>query len=122
MNGRKVLLDTNIVLLLLGSKLNPAGLPDGTYVVSVVTELELLSYSGLTTTEQKLIHQFLRDAEIIELSEEIKKQSVALRRKYRLRLPDAIICATAFSYDAILVTRDRALKRVEEIEVVIPES
>lgn len=47
LNKRLVVLDTNIVLYLLGGRLaNP--LPKAQYFISVITEMELLSYPNLT--------------------------------------------------------------------------
>ncbi|MCK5233036.1 MAG: hypothetical protein KAR13_22375 [Desulfobulbaceae bacterium] len=54
----KYLLDTNIILYLLGGKLLKP-LPEGIYFASVITELELLSYPSLHPEEEKQIGQFL---------------------------------------------------------------
>lgn len=46
-----ILLDTNVVLYLLGGRLsNP--LPSAQYFVSIITEIELLSYPSLSLDEE----------------------------------------------------------------------
>jgi predicted nucleic acid-binding protein len=50
----KGLLDTNVALYLLGSRL-PEPLPAGNYGVSVVTEMELLAWPSLTSEEEKKV-------------------------------------------------------------------
>ncbi len=44
--------------------------------------------------------------EIIPLDLAVAERAVQLRRAFHLRLPDAIIWATAQLYDAVLVTRN----------------
>jgi predicted nucleic acid-binding protein len=118
MNGIEVLrylLDTNICLYLLKGRLsNP--LPNGQYFVSVITELELLSYSGLTASEEESIYEFLKQVSIVEIKEEIKQMTINLRRNNRLKLPDALISATAQYLNATLITNDTALLNLVEIK------
>ncbi len=109
------LLDTNIALYFLQGRLsNP--LPFGQYFVSLITEIELLSYSNLTATEEASIHEFLDSVAIIEITLEIKKTTINLRRNNRLKLPDAIIAATAKGSGATLLTNDTTLLNLTEIQ------
>jgi len=45
----------------------------------------------------------------------VKRRCIDLRRHSRLRLPDAIIAATAMTLDAELLTNDTALSRVANL-------
>jgi predicted nucleic acid-binding protein len=109
-----ILLDTNIVLYLLGGRLaNP--LPVGQYFDSIITEIELLSYFSLSLEEERQIINFLDCITVIGIDNNIKNLAIALRKQYRLRLPDAIIAATAQSLDAILFTNDIRLTNLTEI-------
>ena len=104
-------LDTNIVLYLLSGQLkNP--LPKGEYYVSVITEIELLSYPSLDANEEKNIRSFLDEVNITELSPAIRDMTVRFRRENALKLPDAIIVATAFALDAKLLTNDKKLHNI----------
>jgi predicted nucleic acid-binding protein len=49
---------------------------------------------------------FLRDFSLVELTRPIAREAVAIRRSRRVRLPDAIIWATARHQSALLVTRN----------------
>ena len=109
-------LDTNVVLYHLGNRLAET-LPVGPLCISVVSEMELLSYPGLSETEEKQIIAFLEKINVIELSEPIKKEAIALRRAHRLKLPDAIIVATAKLLNASLLTNDAVLAKIEGIEI-----
>ena len=99
------LLDTNVALYLLGGRLAEA-LPAGTYGVSVITEMELLAWPSLTTKEEENVREFLTQLVICELTPSIRNRAVRLRREQRLRLPDAIVCATAMDFAMELWTND----------------
>ena len=44
----------------------------------------------------------------VHLTDAVRDETIRLRRKNRLKLPDAIIAASALTHDAILVTNDQA--------------
>jgi len=107
-------LDTNVVLYLLGGRLAD-NLPEGEYYVSVISEMELLSYPLLNASDSVRIHSFLADVQVVPLNEEVKHLAIELRRKHDLRLPDAIVAATAEHLGAALVTNDAKLLRLSEL-------
>jgi predicted nucleic acid-binding protein len=114
--ARRYVLDTNVALYLLGGRLlNP--LPVGEFYLSVITEMEMLSYPTISEAEVLRIRQFLSQVKVMGVGEDVKNAAIALRKKYRLKLPDAIICATALSVNAALVSNDTQLSRVMEISV-----
>ena len=86
--------------------------------VSEISEIELLSFPKITATEEQIILRFLDVIEVIPMNKDIKEHTIHLRRKYKFKLPDAIICATALSYNLTLVTNDLALHKVSEISVM----
>ncbi len=108
------LLDTNIVLYLLGDKLEEQ-LPDGNYNISVITEIELLSYPALNKTTENNIKKFLNELAIVELDSAIKEEAIKLRRTHSLKLPDAIIVATALIIKAEILTIDLRLTRIPKL-------
>jgi predicted nucleic acid-binding protein len=110
------LFDTNTVLYLLSGRLAEP-LAEGEYFVSVITEMELLSYPLLEARHEEQIQKFLSEVVIVSLSNEIKRVAIQLRRAHNLKLPDAIIAATAVVMDAELLTNDRKLKSIPGITV-----
>jgi len=104
------LLDTNAVLYLLGGRLADF-LDDGQYYVSVISEMELLSYPKLTNEAANQIRSFLADVTVVELTRDVKTTAIQLRREHALKLPDAIIAASAMNLDAELLTNDLQLLR-----------
>jgi predicted nucleic acid-binding protein len=102
------LLDTNAVLYLLGGRLAEP-LEAGQYHVSVITEMELLSYPGMTDGDESQIRSFLQGVSVVNLTQDVKTAAIALRRKHAMKLPDAIIAASAMVLDAELFSNDRQL-------------
>jgi predicted nucleic acid-binding protein len=89
----KRVLDTNAVLYFLGGRLSNT-LPDGDYFVSVITEMELLSYPSLDSAAETQIRWFLLEITVVPLSRPVIDLAIALRREHAMKLPDAVIAAT----------------------------
>lgn len=107
----KKVLDTNAILYFLGGKL-AIPLPAGQYFISVISEIELLSYPRLDEDAKAKIKIFLSEISITGLSEVVKQLAVRIRRENQLKLPDAIVVATALSLEAELLTNDLRLLRI----------
>ena len=58
---------------------------------------------------------------MINLNEEIKSLTIELKRKYKLKLPDSIIAATAYYLNLPLITADKQFKQVDELEIILYE-
>jgi len=110
----KILLDTNVVICALNDKLI---LPKAHYIVSIVTEIELLSYPKLTQQDKNSINAMLSHFEIIGLTQAIKNRTISIRQNYGIKLPDSIITATAISSKATLISNDKQLSKIGELNV-----
>lgn len=100
MSGDKFLIDTNIILYILsGDKIISKYLYQQKLYTSIISEMELLSFGNLTSGEENQIKNFLEQLRIIPIDESIKEQAILLRKKYSLKLPDAIVAGTANSLD-----------------------
>ena len=74
-------------------------------LVSIITWMEVLAGAG-DDEEEEVIEMFLRDFRVIEVSRPIARDAIDLRRAHRIRLPDALIWASARAESALLVTRN----------------
>lgn len=100
-------LDTNVVLYhLSGRLLHP--LPAGPLYVSVATEIELLAYKPLTSQERTQITAFLSGVTVVDLDRTIAADAIRMRLT-GLRIPDAVVAATALACSAELLTHDARL-------------
>jgi len=109
------LLDTNSIIYALNSGFK---FPRNNYFISVITEIELLSYHKLTLNEEDILKQALSNFENIILNDNIKNKTIKIRKKYNLKLPDSIIVATALIQNATLVTSDKKLLNLDFLNVV----
>lgn len=73
--------------------------------ISVITWIEIMA-GVIESSEEAIAADLLGCFEVAGIDETVREQAVALRRKYRLKLPDAIIWATAEANNALLVTRN----------------
>ncbi|MGH8477272.1 MAG: type II toxin-antitoxin system VapC family toxin [Methylococcales bacterium] len=107
-------LDTNTALYFLAGRLAKA-LPQADFSVSVITEIELLSYPLIKIDDEIEIRAFLNDVAIIDLTDVIKQFAIHFRRQYRIKLPDAVIAATTYCLNAETLTNDRKLLNIPEL-------
>ena len=108
-------MDTNSIIYALNSGLK---LPENNYFVSVITEIELLSYHKLNKEEEKILKQLLANFTNIGISEEVKNKTIAIRKNKNLKLPDSIIVASSIIQNAILVTSDKKLLNLDFLDVI----
>lgn len=113
---KRYLLDTNAIIYLISGRL-ALPLPEGQYSVSIITEIELLSFSGLSAEEEQKIRELLFLLDRVQLTEAVRDETIKLRRKNRLKLPDAIIAASAMIHDAVLLTNDHAFSSIDELDI-----
>lgn len=73
-------------------------------VISLITWIEVMV--GARPGEEQRLRAFLDRFECVPLDAGIAEITVEVRRRYRLRLPDAMIWATARARDAVLITRN----------------
>jgi predicted nucleic acid-binding protein len=114
MNGKRFLLDTNaVVQLLSGNKELLSILSGAVYVAtSVICELEFLSFPGLSEKDRRYFESFLTRIRVIDVCTAdvlLKDRVQAYRSEKKLKLPDAVIAASAAIHECILVTADKQL-------------
>ena len=74
--------------------------------ISVISEIELLCWKSHSEKDEIILRSFIQDAIVIELETSIKLKTAEIRKSTKLKLPDAIIAATAIEFDLILLTRN----------------
>jgi predicted nucleic acid-binding protein len=115
MSDLRFLLDTNIVIGLLKGPgpardlLDRHGALPASSAVSQIRRIELLSFHALSVEEEERIRALLASLSVIPLDDRIEQETIALRRRFRLKLPDALIGATARTHRLALITLDEQL-------------
>lgn len=86
--------------------------------ISVITWMEVLV--GTTPTEDATVRAWLESFEVIELDAAVAARAVEIRRQTRIRLPDAIVWASAQVGSRLLVSRNTKDFPVDEPGVRVP--
>ena len=116
MNGIVDLIDTNIVIGILAGQLNTLqhladlGASVPTSAVSQITRIELLSWPSMTAKGEVDTLALLSSVQVIFIDDAVEHTAIALRRRSLLKLPDAIIGATALAHGLRLITFDTKLQ------------
>jgi hypothetical protein len=110
----KYLLDTNALIYLQGGKL-AHDLPVGSYAYSVISEIELLSWPQMQAEQERVWRGLLASLHRVELDAAVRETAIRLRRERRLKLPDAVVAASALVLDATLLTNDQQLLTIPEV-------
>ena len=109
MEQPEYLIDTNAVIDYLGKMLPQESIDfmnnviDAVPVVSVITKIEVLGFNA-PTEHYRLLADFMADSTVLDLTGNIVDLTIDIRKRYKTKLPDAIIAATAIVYDLILIT------------------
>ncbi len=100
----KLLLDTNVLSHTLDGTRQTRALLEGSkdLAVSLITWMEVMV--GRSGDDEEVARSFLSTFNIIGISQPIAEEAVRVRRSMRVKLPDAIIYATALSTGRTLVT------------------
>jgi len=74
-------------------------------MISAIAWMEVMA-GAASSEEEVALRAFLAGFEMVPVSAEVSERAVEIRRRHRLRLPDAIIWASALTASALLVTRN----------------
>jgi predicted nucleic acid-binding protein len=118
MSGVDFLVDTNVLIYALEGHPAVSGIIQCSVGLSVISEMELLGKKGIRPHEIFAIRHLLNDCNIMKLTDEIKDVAIVLKQAYTLKIPDAIVAATAIHWELSLVTADSDFKNIKELDLV----
>lgn len=127
--GQKYLIDSNTVIDYLNGKLPFDGnrfvnsIVDSGPQISVITKMEVLGFNTQNNDAYKIMVDFINDNIVFSLDDKIVEKTIELRKKYKIKLPDAIIAATAIIYNLTIVSRNLDdFKNIAEIKTINPHN
>ena len=120
-------MDSNAVIEFLGGALPPKGsrwleqlVDNQSHCLSVINRIELLSYNG-NPSEMQVVADFIGESNVLLLAEEVVLKTIEIRKQTKIKLPDAILAATALVHKLTLVSRNTGdFKNVPGLTVVNP--
>ena len=126
--GIKYLWDTNTAIYYLQQQFPSSAeqfidgtLSDSGSAISAITEIELLCWKTATEKDLEVLHNFINDSLVFELEKDIKLKTANIRKAYKIKLPDAIIAATALIHDLTLLIRNvNDFKNIDGLNLINP--
>ena len=87
---------------------------------SVISRIEVLGFQQ-SELEEAQAKQLLSRLVELPLTSEVAERTIQLRKHLKIKVPDAIIAATAVEYSLQLITRNTAdFSRIEALKLVNP--
>ena len=105
--------DTSLLIdLAAGDKTAAIALDQLEVFVSIITCIEFLSWPKLTEAWLPIAEALLNQYNTEDIGRAVRDKSAFIKRTFGLKLPDAVIAATALHLKAPLITRDKGFQKV----------
>ncbi len=101
-----MIFDTNILIYLSKYILKPETVSKAETAISVITKIEALGFPFKNNDEYELLLAICNELNVVPLTDLIVEETINLRKKYKIKLPDAIIYSTALASNAPLLTNN----------------
>lgn len=108
MSGTKGLIDSNIIIYLSNGLMEISDLFEkyDELLISRITHMEVLGFDFKEESDEELVNILISNFQILEIDEQVGVSTIQVRKKKKIKLPDAIIYATAMENNCELVTAD----------------
>lgn len=123
----KYLLDTNAVINFLGASMPDHSMKvmnnivDRDSIISIITKMETLGFNFKSEDEQFTMEYFVEGSTVLQINNDIVNKTIDIRKTKKLKLPNAIIAATALVYDLTLITRNTSdFEDIQGLKVINP--
>jgi len=120
------LIDTNVISDYFSASLPASGLLfmdsviDAVPNLSVISQIELLCWKTDTAKERR-INDFIADSTIFDITPDVIRHCVNIRRNKKVKTPDAIIAATAQAHGLTLITNnEKDFSSINGLKIVNP--
>lgn len=125
--GTRCLIDSNAVIGYLDNKIPDNGMKfmnslvdDDIPNISVITKIEVLRFNA-PDNAYKILTNFTNNASVYDLNNDVVDATISICKSHKIKLPDAIIAATALIYELILITRNtKDLEGIPGLQIVDP--
>lgn len=89
--------------------------------ISFISEIELQVWNPSNPEDIKIYHSFVEQSNILGIDQDIIQETIKIRKSEKVKLPDALIAATAIIHDRTLVAdNDKDFERVPKLKYINP--
>ncbi len=125
--AERFLIDTSAVVKYLNGTLPGKGLSlidkiiGDESVISFITEIELQVWTPVDPDDIKIYQLFISNSKVIGIDEHIIRETIRIRKLFKIKLPDSLIAATALTNDMTLIAdNDKDFKKVSKLKYINP--
>jgi len=123
--GKGFLIDTNVIIDFSEGRFGRLQMEhiekvlNNTPNISVINKMELLGFSNVPQT----LVEFIAFTRILPIDDAVVEKTIFIRKQRRIKLPDAIIGATALVHDLTLLTSNVAdFGNLPDLQICHPSS
>jgi len=117
-----LIIDTNIVIYCLkGIQAMEPYIQDYDFSIADISLIELFGVKGIDEHTLQKRKKFIKTCFVLPFNNEIREIAISLKQDYTIKVPDAIIAATAIHYGHILLTADKEFRKIAVLSAIIPE-
>ena len=113
MDKKRFMLDTNVIINTLNNKLDLLAILDSLgdceLYINPVVAIEVLAKTDMREQEETAARTLLDSFKWAEIDKPTCETTIQIRRSKGLRLPDALIAASAITLNAIVISNDSHL-------------
>jgi len=113
MSGANYLVDTNFLIYLLNGNASVKPYLNNNFFLSEITEMELLGVKDIPQLALKTRAALIDNCFLVNFNSDIKEIAIRIKQRATIKLPDAIIAASALYMGMPLISADKDLARVE---------
>jgi predicted nucleic acid-binding protein len=84
-----------------------------------MTQIEVFAHPEMTEEKAAVFSEVMSVFDVIDITPDIKIETIRIRRDYKLKIPDAIIAASALVSNVPLLTADRAFNRLLNQDIIL---
>ncbi len=78
-----------------------------------------MCWKNATPEDLITLNSFIKDSMVFELEQPVIIKTVEIRKKYKIKLPDAIIAATALTQNLVLLSRNvSGFKQIDGLNLI----
>ena len=124
--GKRYLIDSNAIIDFCNGKLPTNGrnfMMGVSPEISIITNIELFATKNISQEEYELLEKFVAFSVKHDVNKDLIDTTIMIRYTYKIKLPDAIIAATALFYNLTLISRNsKDFDGIDGLEFINPHT
>ena len=124
--GKRYLIDSNAIIDFCNGKLPTNGrnfMMGVSPEISIITNIELFATKNISPEEYELLEKFVAFSVKHDVNKDLIDTTIMIRYTYKIKLPDAIIAATALFYNLTLISRNsKDFDGIDGLEFINPHT